>query len=168
MVTILPSPQAWDPPHVGYPRLLVQHIYRCPLYLAVSVYRNPYSLGVKRSRLEACHSPPYSTNVKNTTNYTSTLHYVFMAWYIVIKDRDNLRGRGTSVSIVNHATGHTTGVRFFLIATASRPLTQPLSNEFHWLLPWGKAAGAWNWSFTSIYCLGRECVELYLHSPNTS
>jgi hypothetical protein len=29
----------------------------------------------------------------------------------------------------------------------------------------GKAAGAWSWSHTSIYCWGLECVELYLHSP---
>jgi len=31
----------------------------------------------------------------------------------------------------------------------------------------GKAAGAWSWPLTAIYCWGQECVELYLHSPNT-
>jgi hypothetical protein len=29
----------------------------------------------------------------------------------------------------------------------------------------GKAAGAWSWTLTSIWCRGHECVELYLHSP---
>jgi hypothetical protein len=33
--------------------------------------------------------------------------------------------------------------------------------------PGGKAAGAWSWPLTSIYCQGQECVELYLHSPIT-
>jgi hypothetical protein len=31
----------------------------------------------------------------------------------------------------------------------------------------GKAAGAWSWTLTSIYCRSQECVELYLQSPNT-
>jgi hypothetical protein len=30
-----------------------------------------------------------------------------------------------------------------------------------------KAVGAWSWPLTSIYCRGQECVELYIHSPNT-
>jgi hypothetical protein len=34
--------------------------------------------------------------------------------------------------------------------------------------PWSKAAAAWSWPLTSIYCRGQECVELYLHSLNTS
>jgi len=29
----------------------------------------------------------------------------------------------------------------------------------------GRAAGAWNWPLTSIYCRGQECVDLYLHPP---
>jgi hypothetical protein len=33
--------------------------------------------------------------------------------------------------------------------------------------PGGKTAGAWSWPLTSIYCQDQECVELYLHSPNT-
>jgi hypothetical protein len=33
--------------------------------------------------------------------------------------------------------------------------------------PAGKAAGAWNWPLTSISAEVKECVELYLHSPNT-
>jgi hypothetical protein len=32
--------------------------------------------------------------------------------------------------------------------------------------PGGKAAGAWSWTFISIWCRGQEWVELYLHSPN--
>jgi hypothetical protein len=28
-------------------------------------------------------------------------------------------------------------------------------------------AGAWSWPSTSILCRGQECVDLYLHSPNT-
>jgi hypothetical protein len=35
-------------------------------------------------------------------------------------------------------------------------------------LPGGNAAGAWSWPLTFIYCRGQDCVELYLHSPNTS
>jgi hypothetical protein len=33
--------------------------------------------------------------------------------------------------------------------------------------PGGKAAGAWSWPLTSIKCRGPECMEIYLHSPNT-
>jgi hypothetical protein len=33
--------------------------------------------------------------------------------------------------------------------------------------PGGKAAGTWSWPLTSIWYRGQECVELYLHSPNT-
>jgi hypothetical protein len=33
--------------------------------------------------------------------------------------------------------------------------------------PGGKAAGAWSWPLTSIYCRGQEWVDLYLHFPNT-
>jgi hypothetical protein len=32
---------------------------------------------------------------------------------------------------------------------------------------WGNAAGTWRRPITSISCRGQECVELYLHSPNT-
>jgi len=35
-------------------------------------------------------------------------------------------------------------------------------------LPGGKAAGSWSWQLTSIQCRGQECVELHLHSLNTS
>jgi hypothetical protein len=31
----------------------------------------------------------------------------------------------------------------------------------------GKAAGGWSWPLTSIYCRDQECVEPYIHSPNT-
>jgi hypothetical protein len=37
---------------------------------------------------EADHSPPCSAEVKYARSYTSTTHYVFMAWYLV-KHRDN-------------------------------------------------------------------------------
>jgi hypothetical protein len=33
--------------------------------------------------------------------------------------------------------------------------------------PGSKEAGAWSWPLTSILCRDQECVELYLHSPNT-
>jgi hypothetical protein len=46
------------------------------------------SLGVKRPRREANHSPPSSAKVKNAWSYTSTSQYVFMAWCLV-KHRDN-------------------------------------------------------------------------------
>jgi len=31
----------------------------------------------------------------------------------------------------------------------------------------GKAAGAWSWPLTSIWCRDQECVELYFNYPNT-
>jgi hypothetical protein len=37
-----------------------------------------------------------------------------------------------------------------------------LSNGHQVLLP-----GVWIWPLTPIYCRGEECVEAYLHSPNT-
>jgi hypothetical protein len=45
------------------------------------------SLGVKRPRREAEHSPPSSTEVKYAWSYTSTPPYVFMSWCL-IKHRD--------------------------------------------------------------------------------
>jgi hypothetical protein len=46
------------------------------------------SLGVKRPRREADHSPPSSAEVKNAWSYISTPQYVLMAWYLV-KHREN-------------------------------------------------------------------------------
>jgi hypothetical protein len=46
------------------------------------------SLGMKRRRPETDHSLPSSAKVQNAWGYTSTLPYVFMAWYLV-KHRDN-------------------------------------------------------------------------------
>jgi hypothetical protein len=47
------------------------------------------SLGVKRPRLEADHSPLSSAEFKNACSSVYTPPYVFMAWYLV-KHRDNL------------------------------------------------------------------------------
>jgi hypothetical protein len=33
--------------------------------------------------------------------------------------------------------------------------------------PGSKEAWTWSWPLTSIQCRSQECVELYLHSPNT-
>jgi hypothetical protein len=41
------------------------------------------SLGVKRSGLEADHSPLSSAKVKNALNYTSTPPYIFMKWCLI-------------------------------------------------------------------------------------
>jgi hypothetical protein len=46
------------------------------------------SLGVKRLRREAGHSPLSSAEVKNAWSYISTPQYVFMAWCLV-KHKDN-------------------------------------------------------------------------------
>jgi hypothetical protein len=46
------------------------------------------SLGVKRPKREADHSPPYSAEVKNVWSYTSTPQYAFMVRCLV-KHRDN-------------------------------------------------------------------------------
>jgi len=44
--------------------------------------------GVKRPGLEADHSPPSNAEDKNLWSHTSSLPYVFMAWYLV-KHGDN-------------------------------------------------------------------------------
>jgi hypothetical protein len=41
------------------------------------------SLGIERPGLEADHSHPSSSEVKNAWRYTSTPQYVFMAWCLV-------------------------------------------------------------------------------------
>jgi hypothetical protein len=46
------------------------------------------SLGVRRPRREADHSPPSSVEFNTAWNYTSTPQYVFMTWCLV-KHRDN-------------------------------------------------------------------------------
>jgi hypothetical protein len=45
-------------------------------------------VGLKQLGREADHSPPSSAEVKNAWSYTSTPHYIFMAWCLV-KHRDN-------------------------------------------------------------------------------
>jgi hypothetical protein len=44
--------------------------------------------GVKRPWLEANHLVPSSAEVKKTWSYTSSLQYIFMAWYFV-KHKDS-------------------------------------------------------------------------------
>jgi hypothetical protein len=39
--------------------------------------------GIKLPGREADHSPPFSAEVKNEWNYTSTPQYVFMAWCLI-------------------------------------------------------------------------------------
>jgi len=41
------------------------------------------SLGVKRPRREADHSPPSNAEVKNAWSYISTPQYVFLAWCLI-------------------------------------------------------------------------------------
>jgi len=59
-------------------------------------------------------------------------------------------------SIRNPQTHHAvvTGSEF-------HPASYPTDTEG--LFPGGKAAGAWSWPLTSLYCRGQKCVELYLH-----
>jgi hypothetical protein len=47
--------------------------------------------------------------------------------------------------------------------SGAHPASYPMGTRGSF--PGGKAAGAWSWPLTSIYCRGQECVELYLHSP---
>jgi hypothetical protein len=53
----------------------------------------------------------------------------------------------------------------FLISSGAHPASYPMGirGSFHDC----KAASAWSCSLASIQCRGQECVELYLHSPNT-
>jgi hypothetical protein len=50
-----------------------------PPRLLSNVYGGALSLGIKRPKREADHSPPTSAEVKKTWVYTSTSLYVFMA-----------------------------------------------------------------------------------------
>jgi hypothetical protein len=65
------------------------HWLRLRLVLVIALCLYVFSLGVKRPRREADHSPPSSAEVKNAWIYTSTPQYVFMVWCSV-NDRDNL------------------------------------------------------------------------------
>jgi len=54
----------------------------------------------------------------------------------------------------------------------SRPALGPAQPPIQWvpgaLYLGGKAAGAWSWPLTPVYCGGEECVALYRHSPSTT
>jgi hypothetical protein len=47
----------------------------------------------------------------------------------------------------------------------AHPASYPMGNRGSFSV--SKAAGAWSWPLNFIYCRGQECVDLYLHSPNT-
>jgi hypothetical protein len=47
--------------------------------------------------------------------------------------------------------------------SGAHPASYPMSTRSSF--PGDKAAGAWSWPLTSIYCRGKECVELNLHAP---
>jgi len=49
--------------------------------------------------------------------------------------------------------------------SGAHPASYPVGTKG--FLPGGKAAGVWSWPLTSINCRGQECMQLYLHSPNT-
>jgi hypothetical protein len=72
------------------------------------------SLGVKRPRREADHSPPSRAKVKKAWSYTSTPQYVFMAWCLV-KNRNNFTLNAptskvrTTLILVRFMTGAYTG-----------------------------------------------------------
>jgi hypothetical protein len=69
------------------------------------------SMGMKRSELEAHHSPPSSAEVKTTWSYAPTPQYAFMVWCSV-KDTGttllhltspNLFGRNIFATSLNHS-----------------------------------------------------------------
>jgi hypothetical protein len=49
--------------------------------------------------------------------------------------------------------------------SGAHPASYPMGTRGSF--PGGKAAGAWIWPLTSIWCRGQECVEMYLHCHNT-
>jgi hypothetical protein len=49
--------------------------------------------------------------------------------------------------------------------SGAHPVSYPMGTKGSF--PGDKEAGAWSWPLTSIQCRGQECVEIYLHSPNT-
>jgi hypothetical protein len=54
-----------------------------PIHLSIQWVPVVLSLGVKRRRRDADHSPPSSADIKNTFTYTSTPTYVFMAYCLI-------------------------------------------------------------------------------------
>jgi hypothetical protein len=68
-------------------------------------------LEVKRPWREADHSPPFSVEVKNAWNYTSTPQYSFMAWCSVKKSTETtlpLPFFSPYYRLVLQVTGYTT------------------------------------------------------------
>jgi hypothetical protein len=62
------------------------------------------------------------------------------------------------------------GLGIFLFTTASRTSlgpTQPPIQLVPGAVSWSKATGTWSWPLNSTLCRGKDCVALYLHSPNT-
>jgi hypothetical protein len=49
--------------------------------------------------------------------------------------------------------------------SGSHPPSYPMGHRDSF--PGGKAAGAWSWPLTSMWCRGQECVELHIRSPHT-
>jgi hypothetical protein len=56
----------------------LQNMFQGPLILLSNGYRGLFSLGIKRQEHETDHSSPTSTEIKNTSIYTSIPPYVFM------------------------------------------------------------------------------------------
>jgi hypothetical protein len=85
-------------------------------------------------------------------------------------NRDSAVGIGTGYGLDGRRFGVRVpvGPRFFSFPRRPDRLWGPpslLSNGYQGQFLRGKAAGAWSWPLTCIYCRGQECVDLYNHSP---
>jgi hypothetical protein len=49
-------------------------------------------------------------------------------------------------------------------STGAHPASYPVGTRGSF--PGGKVVRVWSWPLTSTWCLGPDCVELYLYSPN--
>jgi hypothetical protein len=124
-------------------------------------FRGALSPGVKRPGREADHTYPSSTEDGKVWSYASTLPYVFMTWYLV-KHRDSSVGtalgyglddRGSRVRFPagagNFSPHHRVQNGF-----GAHPASYSMGTRSSF--PGCKAAGAWSWPLTSIYCRGQR------------
>jgi hypothetical protein len=98
-----------------------------------------------------------------TFSSCSTIYNIY-SWHSAVKQpKSQWLRAGRSGARVPAGAGN------FLSTTASRLAPGPIQPISQWvpgaISLGGKAAGAWSWPLTSIYCRGQEYVELYIYSP---
>jgi hypothetical protein len=133
------------------------------------------SPSVKRPGRESDNPSQSTAEITTVWSYTSIPPYFFMAWCLD-KRRNNFiftaSRHKSSVGFILALCEEFSGMKDFHIVSrrhhvqtrSGGPLTL-LSTGLRVLHPALSAGGVWGWPFTSMYCRGWECVELYLLSP---